>query len=386
MNEQNDVIKEAPKGSYITGIIGAIIGAVIATVPWIVVYMEMNYILSLLAILIGFGALKGYELAKGKMTKALKLIIMIIAVIVIILANCYVIPNIYAHKNNVDVQKFYDSNEYMSALTSDLIISLIFVVVGVTAVFPTIDRKLEELGVTTEKTNKNTIVGVPVGTNSNSEKDLENEKLIKEAENAKELKRQKTNAVIVLITIILIIGACTYGFTYSNSKKKNNNSVSSSQKAVNETKKEFVIQDGKFSLNLTDGWKETDSGKDGVTYLDRSDKISSITITTISKEEMKSIEGMENVTSEQYGEMLEEYVYSLYKPEEEKHVEKSKVGNYDAQKIEITTLYSGSKFIVTAYCFETENDYIEFYEVTLKSRFDKYKSQLEEAVKSFKEV
>ena len=73
-------------------------------------------------------------------------------------------------------------------------------------------------------------------------------------------------------------------------------------------------------------------------------------------------------------------------PEKEKHIEKSKVGNYDAQKIEITTLYSGSKFIVTAYCFETENDYIELYEITLKSRFDKYKSQLEEAVKSFKEV
>lgn len=384
MDNENNVIKEAPKGSYITGIVGAIIGAVIATVPWIIVYMEMNYILSLLAVLIGFGALKGYELCKGKMTKIVKLIVMVIAIIVIFVANCYVIPTIYANKNNVDIQKFYDSDEYMSALTSDLIISIIFVIAGVTAVFPSIDRKLEELGISTEKTNKNVVVG-PAYTDNSAEKNIINESIKNETESSKELKKRKSNAVIVFITIILIIGACVYGFSYSNKNTKNN-SINSSQKVVNEAKKEFVIQDGKFSLNLTDNWKETDSGKEGVTYLDRTDKVSSITITVTSKEELKSIEGMENVTFEQYGEMLEEYVYSLYKPEEEKHIEKSKVGNYDAQKIEITTLYSGSKFIVTAYCFETENDYIEFYEITLKSRFDKYKSQLEEAVKSFKEL
>ena len=57
MNEENNFeIKAESSGSYITGIFGAIVGGAIATIPWIFVYIRLNYILSLLAMLISFGA------------------------------------------------------------------------------------------------------------------------------------------------------------------------------------------------------------------------------------------------------------------------------------------------------------------------------------------
>ena len=74
---EDQVIKEASKGNYITGIIGSIIGGAIAAIPWVFVYVKCNMILSVLAILIALGALKGYEIFKGKVTKALKPIVII---------------------------------------------------------------------------------------------------------------------------------------------------------------------------------------------------------------------------------------------------------------------------------------------------------------------
>ncbi len=47
MEENNGAIKEKSKisGNYLTGIIGAIIGGLIAAIPWIFVYIECNMIL-----------------------------------------------------------------------------------------------------------------------------------------------------------------------------------------------------------------------------------------------------------------------------------------------------------------------------------------------------
>ena len=52
--------------SYIKGILGGVIGGIIATIPWILMYVYGEMILSLLAILIAMGVLKGYQLFKGK--------------------------------------------------------------------------------------------------------------------------------------------------------------------------------------------------------------------------------------------------------------------------------------------------------------------------------
>ena len=45
---------------YLPGIIGALLGGLIASIPWILMYVYGEMMLSLLAIIIALGALKGY--------------------------------------------------------------------------------------------------------------------------------------------------------------------------------------------------------------------------------------------------------------------------------------------------------------------------------------
>ncbi len=56
---ENEKIKK--QGSYFTGILGAIIGGSIATIPWVLAYVYGNVMLSLLAVLIAAGELFGYK-------------------------------------------------------------------------------------------------------------------------------------------------------------------------------------------------------------------------------------------------------------------------------------------------------------------------------------
>lgn len=71
--------QEELTGSYATGITGAILGAVLGAVVWAVV-LSFGYVASLIGLLIGFLAEKGYCLFKGREGKA-KIAILIIAVI-----------------------------------------------------------------------------------------------------------------------------------------------------------------------------------------------------------------------------------------------------------------------------------------------------------------
>jgi acetyl-CoA carboxylase carboxyl transferase subunit beta len=72
---EEEVIKKEKTGSYLTGIIGAIIGGIIATIPWILVYVYGNMMLSILAAIIAGGEFLGYKICKGKIDKKLPIII-----------------------------------------------------------------------------------------------------------------------------------------------------------------------------------------------------------------------------------------------------------------------------------------------------------------------
>ena len=70
---------EEDTGSYLTGALGALAGALIGAVVWAVVLM-MGYVASIVGLLIGFPAEKGYNLAKGKQDKG-KIAVLIIAIV-----------------------------------------------------------------------------------------------------------------------------------------------------------------------------------------------------------------------------------------------------------------------------------------------------------------
>lgn len=78
--------KQEATGSYGTGLIGALLGSAIGSVVWAIV-LNMGYVASLVGLLIGWLAEKGYNLMKGKQGKA-KVVILIVAVIIgVLLGN-----------------------------------------------------------------------------------------------------------------------------------------------------------------------------------------------------------------------------------------------------------------------------------------------------------
>ena len=66
-------------GNYLTGLLGALAGSVLGAVAWAIV-LSIGYIASIVGLLIGFLAEKGYDLAHGKQGKG-KVAILIFAVI-----------------------------------------------------------------------------------------------------------------------------------------------------------------------------------------------------------------------------------------------------------------------------------------------------------------
>lgn len=77
--DDNERRAEGDTGSYLTGLLGALAGSVLGAVAWAIV-LSIGYIASIIGLLIGFLAEKGYDLARGKQGKG-KVAILIFAVI-----------------------------------------------------------------------------------------------------------------------------------------------------------------------------------------------------------------------------------------------------------------------------------------------------------------
>ena len=75
----NESRKLESEGSYVTGLFGALLGAAIGAVVWALV-LNAGYVASLVGLLIGWLAEKGYNLLKGKQSKG-KVVILAVAVV-----------------------------------------------------------------------------------------------------------------------------------------------------------------------------------------------------------------------------------------------------------------------------------------------------------------
>ncbi len=135
--------------SIILGIIGAVIGAAVATIPWVLMYVYGEMILSLLAILIAVGALFGYQLFKGKVTKQLPIIISIISLVMVIFATLVVIPLLLLGRESLpmtldNLTLLYEQDAFKEAIFKDLIFSIVFTVLGISGVISNIKKQLAE--------------------------------------------------------------------------------------------------------------------------------------------------------------------------------------------------------------------------------------------------
>jgi len=144
---ENEVIEQ--KRSYITGIIGAIIGGLIATIPWVLVYVYGNMMLSLLAVIIAAGEFYGYKLFKGKIDNKLPAIIMVLAIIIVTIVTLLIIPAMLLGKENMQVsfdtiKLLYSYNDFAGALFKDYVISVVFTVLGASVITSNIKKQLQK--------------------------------------------------------------------------------------------------------------------------------------------------------------------------------------------------------------------------------------------------
>lgn len=134
---------------YVKGIIGGIIGGIIAAIPWILMYIYGNMLVSILAAIIAFGVNYGYRLLKGKVDTKLPLIITIISLVIVIVITTVVIPLLLLSKEGYDssianLQILYQNSEYTSAVVRDLIISIVFTILGISGIVRKIKTEVAE--------------------------------------------------------------------------------------------------------------------------------------------------------------------------------------------------------------------------------------------------
>lgn len=151
------------KGNYLTGIIGAIIGGFIATIPWVLAYVYGNMMLSLLAVLIAAGEFYGYKLCKGKIDKKLPIIIMILAIIVVSVTTLLIIPAWLLAKEGLPatlqaIKNLYSFSDFSTAIMRDYLISVVFTVLGASIVTSSVKKQLannvEDVNLTVSNTEE----------------------------------------------------------------------------------------------------------------------------------------------------------------------------------------------------------------------------------------
>lgn len=148
MEQETIKTEGTKKGSYITGIIGAVIGGFIATIPWVLAYVYGGMMLSILAALIAAGEFYGYKITKGKMNKKLPIILMVIAIIIVTITTLVIIPALLIQKEGItvsfgNIERLYQNSEFATAIMKDFAISVIFTILGASIITTNIKKQLE---------------------------------------------------------------------------------------------------------------------------------------------------------------------------------------------------------------------------------------------------
>lgn len=134
--------------NYVLGIIGALIGGLIASLPWVICYVYLNMLWSLLALPIALGALKGYQLLNGKEDKKLPIIISIISVVVITVVTLVIIPLLLLAQEGIganiaNLQLLYEYSDFKTTIIGDYIFSLLFTILGISGVIKRLKQNVQ---------------------------------------------------------------------------------------------------------------------------------------------------------------------------------------------------------------------------------------------------
>ena len=140
-------MEEQVKNRYVIGTIGALIGGLIGSVPWILSYVFANMIYAILSVVIVVCAFYGYKLTKAKMDKKLPIILSVVSFIAITVTMLVAIPLIYMSKEGVTIsfetfQRIYQIEEVTSVILTDYVISLIFCVLVIGCIVYNLNKQI----------------------------------------------------------------------------------------------------------------------------------------------------------------------------------------------------------------------------------------------------
>ena len=141
-------MEENIKNNYLLGIIGALIGAFIGAIPWILMYVFGNMMYAILAILIVICSFYGYKITKAKIDKKLPIILSISSFISITVTMFIIIPICMMIQNDIEVSietfKFiYSYNEFLTAMIGDYVISLVFCIAVISGIIINLNKQIK---------------------------------------------------------------------------------------------------------------------------------------------------------------------------------------------------------------------------------------------------
>lgn len=151
--------KEERKGSYLMGLVGALLGSTVGAVLWAIV-LNMGYVASLVGLVIGWLAEKGYDLLKGKQGKA-KVLILILTIIFGVLLGTFgadamtlagmigggELPGFaYGDIPAIIMALLMGDSEYASAVVGNILLGLLFAGLGVFALLRNAGKNVADTG------------------------------------------------------------------------------------------------------------------------------------------------------------------------------------------------------------------------------------------------
>lgn len=131
----------------IKGILGAIIGAIIFSLPWVMIYIYGNYIVAIMAAVIAYGALLLYKKFGGIVDKKTPLIITISSLLAITIATFIIIPIWLIIKEGYSFQlemlrEIYQDSSFVKSIIWDYVISIVFTLLGISGVISNINKEV----------------------------------------------------------------------------------------------------------------------------------------------------------------------------------------------------------------------------------------------------
>lgn len=144
---EEDVAK-TKNSRFILGVVLAFIGAMVATIPWVVVYVYFNLMWSPLAIIIAIGAFLGYKISKATIDEKLPIVIVNVSLISITVSTLVIIPLLLISQEGLEMSienlKFiYGYDEFKSVIIQDYIISLVFTILGISGTVVSLNNQIK---------------------------------------------------------------------------------------------------------------------------------------------------------------------------------------------------------------------------------------------------